>query len=664
MNYIVCKHQEYFKKIGEYSYCNLEDMMLPEIIACDTETTGLEARKHEIFCIQIGTGENNYIIVLYNNNYVFEDVIPYLKNKTLIFHNALFDLGFFYKYNFYPEYILDTMLASKILYNGDVLNQRNDFGSVMFRELNIKYDKTEQKNIATVKLSMSSTIQYSFQDVDKLIELHSVLYQKILNGDYKKTYILHCRYIKALAYIEQCGLPVSLQLWQEKMIIDNENAVKWGEKIKKYIFDNIPEYRQLQLSLWGDEEDIIINLTSPLQMVKVFNKLGINTKDKDGKDSINENIISKNKHEFVEMWLNYQEAQHRVTTFGDKIFQKIENGRIYTSFNPAVETARLSTRKGYINFLNFPADKITRNCFEAQEGNVMVVCDYSGQENVLSADLSEDEAMTSSVVNGSDLHCAFARVIFPEIKDLSDAEIIEKHKNKRQASKSPRFAFAYGGNAYTIHMNEGIPYERALEIERAFKELHAGIYKWGEEVFNISVQKGYIESADGWKLKLPEYEKFKSLKGKIEVITRDEWQMYKIGKEERKKEKENTAYIIKNIDSYNFYKEKRKSVSDFFKLKSEYQRLCLNNPVQARGAHQIKYATCLFFEWIKRNYLLGKVLITNSIHDELAIECSIDIAEKVKINLEKCMIKGGNHYLEHLEIKADANIGTSWGKAK
>jgi hypothetical protein len=41
---------------------------------------------------------------------------------------------------------------------------------------------------------------------------------------------------------------------------------------------------------------------------------------------------------------------HRVTTFGQSIYDKIDDGRIYTNFNPMVDTARLSTRRGQINF--------------------------------------------------------------------------------------------------------------------------------------------------------------------------------------------------------------------------------------------------------------------------------------------------------------------------
>ena len=49
-------------------------------------------------------------------------------------------------------------------------------------------------------------------------------------------------------------------------------------------------------------------------------------------------------------------------------------------------------------------------------------------------------------------------------------------------------------------------------IENAFKELHEGLYTWGDIVFKESIKQGYIESADGWKLALPKFDKFKEYK--------------------------------------------------------------------------------------------------------------------------------------------------------
>ena len=680
MNYIITKNKDFFNKIGNYNFCSLEDMILPEKIAVDTETTGLFARNCEIFCIQIGTGSNNYIIQLYDNNYEFKDVIPFIENKTMVFHNALFDLGFMYKYNFYPEKVLDTMLANKILYNGMkrvyytkynntvMLPVKSDFGSVMNHELGIKYDKTDQKNIHIVKLSQDSAIQYSFNDVDKLLELHDALESKIEKEGFKNTYNLHCEYIKALAYMEQCGLPIKPELWKEKMIQDEANSLKWKNIIEEYIFDNLENFRNNQLDLFQVKKEIIVSINSPKQMLKVFNELGIKTKDKDGKDSISENIITKTKHEFVDIWLNYQEANHRVTTFGDSIYNKIENNRIYTNFNPMVDTSRLSTRRGNINFLNFPSDKITRSCFEANEGNVMVVSDWSGQETVIAADLSGDKAMTKSVVEGADLHSLLARVLFPEIKDLSDEEIVNNHKEKRTAAKAPRFAMSYGGNAYTLHMNEGIPLTRANEIETGFKELHEGLYTWGAKEFQKAVDTGFIKSADGWVLHLPEYDDYLRHKKVVNDMSRDDWSLYKQGKQENQKyydaKEEGLVYKIKLQKAYDFYLSKKRDVRHYFIIKAKYERLCLNNPVQSYGAHQLKKATSDLFKWIKENNYLNKVKICNTVHDEIVLECEESLQNIVKDTLQRTMINAGNHYLVNLKIKADANVGASWEEAK
>ena len=38
MNYIVTRNKDYFLKIGNYNYCDLKDMILPDKLAVDTET--------------------------------------------------------------------------------------------------------------------------------------------------------------------------------------------------------------------------------------------------------------------------------------------------------------------------------------------------------------------------------------------------------------------------------------------------------------------------------------------------------------------------------------------------------------------------------------------------------------------------------------------------
>jgi len=677
MNYIITKHPEFFDNIGKYNFCSLEEMVLTLILGLDTETTGLVTQTCDIFCVQIGTGKNNYLIHMYDDNYEFSDLAPYLHDRILIFHNALFDLGFMYKYGFFPREVRDTMIASKVIYNGqfeEVYGSfrpvMHNFGACMKRELDQIYDKTTQKNIHIVKLSVPTAITYSFNDVDRLIELHDALMKKIEKYGQIKTYELHCRYIKALAYMEQCGLPISPKKWKEKMVQDIKDTDEWQRKVEEYIFNTLPQFADNQVDMFDMKKRILVKVTSPKQMVNVFKAYDINTKDKDGKDSIKEMIITKSKHPFVDMWLHYQGAKHRVTTFGQHIYDKIKDNRVYTNFNPMVDTARLSSRRGSINFLNFPSDEATRSCFESQPGKKMVVCDWSGQETVIAADFSGDEAMTKSVIEGADLHSLLARVLFPELADLSDKEIMTNHYEKRKASKAPRFAMSYGGNAYTLHMNEGIPMKRAIEIEVGFKDLHEGLYDWGNMIFIEATSCGFIESVDGWRLKLPKYNSFVKSDKEIKEMTRNDWLHYSNGKKEYNKRKDSIEredekiYEVQNREDYDYYRKNVYRISQYFKLKSAYQRLCLNSPVQTAGAHQLKLATAMFFEWIIDQDLLWKVKICNSVHDEIIVECDEYYAPLAKSVLEDCMIEGGNHYLDNLEIKADAHIGDSWYEAK
>lgn len=670
-NYIITKTPEFFQRIGDYNYCNLEDMILPDTISYDCETTGLKAVRDDIFAMQIGTGENNYLIHCYNNNFSPLEVIPYLKNRTLVGHNITFDLGFLYKHGFYPDNVRDTFIASKILYNG-MQNMRHGFGHVFERELGIIYDKSEQKNIHKSKLSNKFTIDYCFNDVDRLMELHDHLHQKIIDGGYKETYDLHCEYIKALAYMEQCGVPISEDKWKKKIEKDRATLEEKEKTIISYITNALPEFRSQQLDLFTTDLPLIVDLTSPKQMIPIFKKLGINVLDEEFKESIAEEVIRKTKHEFVDLWLAYQSAKHDVTTFGQNILDKLIDGRIYTSYKPILDTARIASSSGDVNTLNLPANQKTRECIEAKPGFLMIVADYEGQETRVGADITGDQAMIDSIVEGMDLHCAFARVLFPEIQDLPDEVIMKEHKAKRNASKAPRFCFQYGGTGYTLSLNENIPIEEGMRIEKLFKQLHSGIYEYGERKLAEAIEYGYIESTMGFKLHLPEFDKFQELKRAIESMSKADWEMYREGKEEhRKKEKQKetnpeSRYEVRNKRAYEYFKDKKSTVSQFFKLKSQYFRLSLNNPTQATSAHQTKKAACLLFDFIKQNKHFGKAKICIIPHDEFVLEVHESLVPLYEIKLGEFMRKGGDQFINNkiIRMEAEANSGKNWYEAK
>lgn len=673
MNFIITKNQKYYENIGNYKYLKLSELNLPDKIAIDTETTGLSSMDDKLFCVQIGTGINNYIIDLTKDSgYVFEELIPYLKGRELVFHNASFDLGFFYKYDFFPEKVRDTLLASMLLYNGYPKFYRHGFAFCMERELGLNYDKSVQKNISTIKLSTAKSIQYCFNDVDKLLLLEETLASKLEMGGSKETYDLHCRYVKALTYMEQCGLPLSQDKWVKKMEIDNNNLIDIKDKIIDYIFYKIPIFRDTQINMFSEEKKLLLNFQSPKQMIPVFEHFKINVMDnsKPPKKSITEDVLKKTKHEFVDMWLIYKGLQHSMNNFGQNILDKMIEGRIYTRFKPILDTARISTRRGQINFLNFPANEATRSSFVAKDGWSMIVCDYVGQENVTGADLHKDPVMVNSINDGLDLHCAFARMIFPELLELTDDEIENSHKSKRDFSKAPRFAFAYGGTGYTVASNINVPIEEGNRLEALFKELHSGVYEWGAKVFEEAMKVGYIQSAGGFKLHLDYFEKFKEEEREVSSQSKEFWNMYKEGKiltlKRRKKEEEDKIIRKPITRAEEHYIKWRPKVSWVASKRSSYYRLCLNNPIQTTSAHQTKLAACILFEEILKNGNVWDVKICNIPHDEIVLESKNELCLQYKHILENSMIEAGNFYLNSglVKMKAEAKIGGDWNEAK
>lgn len=666
MNYIITKNKKYFESIGDYNYCNLEDMILTEVVAVDTETTGLNPREGDIFAIQIGTGENNYLIDCqsHNNGYIPEDVTPYLEGRTLVLHNATFDLTFFYKHNFYPKKIHDTMVMSMILHNGKTPTYfyRHGFGYVMERELGAIYDKSAQKNIHNTQLSNAKNIEYSFNDVDRLVELAFNMWDKLKAEGTAVAYKENANFTRALAYMENSGMPISEERWEEKMRLDRIDYKNHKNIIIKYIFDNLPEFRETQLDLFSDDIKIKPLLSSNDQMIPVFKALGISTLNDEGKDSIDKSIINKSNHEFVKMWLDFKEANHAVHNQGQKILDKVENGRLYTSYNILLDTARISTRKGGINFLNFTSNERTRRCFKAKPGFVMIGADYSGQENATTASFTQDATMLASINEGLDLHCAFARMIYPELEDLTDDEIKKNHPDKRQASKAPRFLFAFGGSAYGLHRNENIPLDEANRIEEAFKILHEGIYSTAEKNLKIALEKGYIESGVGFKLYLPYFDQFQETQGKLSKFDKAFWGQYREGKEEYLALSEDPNYIVQDLYAYQHYINYKDFISNHFKSVSKYRRLVMNNPSQSIAAFQTKAASLRLFEYILERGHIGMVLMCTNVHDEILLEVREDLAEEYREVLERCMVEEGDKYIDTtlLKMSADAQIGESW----
>lgn len=196
-------------------------------------------------------------------------------------------------------------------------------------------------------------------------------------------------------------------------------------------------------------------------------------------------------------------------------------------------------------------------------------------------------------------------------------------------------AINYGGNADTIHQNKGIPIEEAQRIYDAYMAGFTGLRDYQAFRRKDWFDKGYIllNSITGHKAFIYDYEELK--KDKKSFQEPGFWDYYR----EMKQEAPTCDTVQK--------------VRHFFKKKSEYERHSINYPIQATGSMCLRYAMIEFFEYLRDNNLIGKVLICITPYDEINCEAPVDIAENIAEKVHSCMVNAGKIFCTRCKLDAD-----------
>lgn len=264
----------------------------------------------------------------------------------------------------------------------------------------------------------------------------------------------------------------------------------------------------LQMSLFEEFDPrpkCTINWSSSKQVIPFFEELGIKVKTFDKKTkrekkSVEEKLLAPQADDFpiISLYLEYQGASKVVSTYGENWLNAVnpKTGRIHVELHSiGTDTARVSSGGGIykLNLQNLPHDAETRACFTAEEGNVWISCDYSGQESCITASVSNDPKMCEILNTGGDLHSEVAKACWPDILGhLTDKEVKTQHKELRQNAKGVEFGVFYGGDAHTLTANKGFEPKEAERIYNSFMEAFPGIKTYQDYCRKDVMQKGYI----------------------------------------------------------------------------------------------------------------------------------------------------------------------------
>lgn len=436
-----------------------------KIVGVDTETEGFDVYKNKLLLAQFGCPDFQVVVDCKTVDIRQYKTFLESKDRLFLFWNAKFDLKFFLHQGIVITRVYDGYLAEKLMWLGYPPGYHElNLKAAGITYLGVELDKTVRGKIFYAGLA-TDVIVYSAHDVKYLEPIREKQLEAATEKDLLKAIDFENKFVVVLAYIEYCGVRLDVPRWKRKMEQDEKLLREKETALNTWVEERFPNNtKYTQVNLQGDlfegfdtRPRCIINWNSAQQVIPLFEELGFNlvTFDKvtgKNKKSIDAKIIEPQKSvsPIAEIYLEYRAAQKIVSTYGENMLKQVNvDGRIHTQFNQLMDTGRLScggknknTKEEYINLQNLPADKETRACFIAEEGNRWISIDYSGQETYLIASIANDKAIIDELTYGSgDIHSLTAKMAYPNIiGDCPVSEIKSKFKHWRQEAKGIEFA--------------------------------------------------------------------------------------------------------------------------------------------------------------------------------------------------------------------------------
>ena len=264
------------------------------------------------------------------------------------------------------------------------------------------------------------------------------------------------------------------------------------------------------------------------------------------------------------------------------------DGRIRCSFhNTVCVTGRLSCSKPNIEQLPKNNDIANiRNLFIADDDNVLIVADYSGQELRIMAEEAQDSVMLSELRKGFDIHLSTANdmeklnLTLEQLTAGSDAFNIAKNKYKKQRDncKCIGFGIPYGKGSYGFAKDFQTTQDEAQKIIDKWFTKYPAIKLAIERTRRQVSQHGYVKNMSGRKRRFPDFKKM------------SKWE------------------------------------------KERCYRQAFNFKIQGFGADVVKKAAS---EIIKN----PNVKLCNIVHDEIVCEVNNSYIEEGKAWINKCMVE-------------------------
>lgn len=697
--------------------------------ALDTETTGLNTLLVDIVggCIYtpgqkaayIPINHKSYITGVRTKEQLDEQTVSKImkdfhKDIRWIFHNAKYDIRVCRKtlgIDFKPYW--DTMLAAYCI---------DEEESHRLKDLHLKYCNSKDtesltfdalfKGVTFDNIPISTAYLYAAGDPIKTYELYEyqkkLLNRRVLAGPYNVFQNIEMPLIPVVADMEDRGVCLDFDVCKnlhEKYHKIREERQKQADEALAMYRDEIDNYRMgstysntypdgstensnsqtnkgkkyghTKVSNNASKLSDPISLSSPTQLAILFyDILGLESPDKKAPRGTGEEILKhfaqgKEKN-LCEAILGMRNVDKLLGTYIDKMPEiALADGRVHASYNQyGAKTGRFSSQDP--NLQNIPShNKEIRQMFKAKDGYVLIGSDFSQQEPMVTAHLSDDKKMQEAFINGKDIYATIAALAFhkpyEECKEFrEDGTVNPAGKERRTQAKSIVLGILYGRQIPSIAEQLGVSTKEAQAIYDKVIASFPALGQFIEDSQEMARTEGYVTTAWGRRrhlhdMQLERYEF--SYSGKVTNFDPLAFGS-EVSTEVPKKVKDN---YIKQLDKAFGWKKKndiiQKALSEGIKIKdnggfiAQAERQCVNARVQGSAADITKLAMIAINNDERMKELDFHLLI--QVHDEVIGECPIENAKEAGERLSYLMRTAPSHLIK-LPFKCDISYTSNW----
>lgn len=295
-------------------------------------------------------------------------------------------------------------------------------------------------------------------------------------------------------------LPVMVVLGEMERTGIRLDVARLGE-IAARVRDRVDELRDQIWDLAG--EQFVID--SPKQLGHIlFEVLGLpaSRRGKTGYSTDRQVLRQlEDKHPIVPLIGQYRELTKLDSTYLSALPELIgPDGRVHTTFNQTVaETGRLSSTNP--NLQNIPVrtaiGREIRDAFSADDGCVLISCDYSQVELRILAHCSGEPTLADAFRAGADVHTATAAEVF----GLAPEEV---DRATRERAKAVNFGIVYGISDFGLSEQLGISRQDAHEYITAYLARYPRVQQFIQDTIADATRDGFVTTLLGRRRPIPE----------------------------------------------------------------------------------------------------------------------------------------------------------------